>query len=349
MDFIGYECPVCGKNFHADEDVVVCPVCGTPHHRECYESLGHCVNEEKHAQGYDFEKEHEEKSIPEGSVKCKACGAINEEGTFFCTKCNAPLIDMPNGNTQNNNGGNTQNANPFGGNPMGGNPMGGTPPFGGNPQAGFNPIQFDPMGGVSPDTEFDEGAKAGEVAKYVKQNPSYFMQVFNKIKTFGKSRFSFAGLFFGGGYLLYRKQYVLGSIITFIMASCLIFTTFCNYTIVSNMLTDITQANSNVSYQNLYPLFMEQMQTLSLGEYIMVIASFACSIIYYAMHFLCGFISNRCYYKHCCRQVKKIKANTPSATEADNELQTKGGVNTALAFSLLIVMLIINYVPMFIF
>ena len=343
MDFIGYECPVCGKNFHADEDVVVCPVCGTPHHRECYESLGHCVNEEKHAQGYDFEKDTEEKDIPEGSVKCKACGAINDEGTFFCTKCNAPLIDMPNSNTQSNNGENTQNANPFGGNPMGGNP------FGGNPQAGFNPIQIDPMGGISPDTEFDEGAKAGEVAKYVKQNPSYFMQVFNKIKTFGKSRFSFAGLLFGGGYLLYRKQYVLGTIITSIMAVCLIFTTFCNYTIVGDIMTEIYQEHSNVSYQNLYPLFMEQMQALDPVKYIMVIASFACSIIYYAIHFVCGFIANRCYYKHCCRQVKKIKATTPSATEADNELQTKGGVNTALAFSLLLVMLIINYVPMFIF
>ncbi|MGN1131397.1 MAG: hypothetical protein ACI4RL_00715, partial [Ruminococcus sp.] len=124
---------------------------------------------------------------------------------------------------------------------------------------------------------------------------------------------------------------------------------FTNYTLINTMMTDIAQENSNVSYQNLYPLFMEQMQTLSLGEYIMVIASFVCNIIYYALHLVCGFIANRCYYKHCCRQVNKIKANTPSASEADNELQTKGGVNTALALSLLVVMLIINYVPMFIF
>lgn len=30
MDYIGFRCPVCDKNFHADDDVVVCPVCGTP-------------------------------------------------------------------------------------------------------------------------------------------------------------------------------------------------------------------------------------------------------------------------------------------------------------------------------
>lgn len=353
MDFIGYKCPVCDKNFHADEDVVVCPVCGTPHHRDCYEQVGHCVNEDKHAEGYDFEKEANEGDTPEGSVKCKSCGEINEEGTFFCKKCNAPLIDMPKGNTQSNNGENAQNQNPFGGNPMGGNPFGGNPmggnPFGGNPQAGFNPIQIDPMGGVSPDTEFDEGAKAGEVAKYVKQNSPYFMQVFNKIKAFGKSRFNFAGMIFGGGYLLYRKQYVLGTIITLIMAGCLIFSTFGNYTVISGMLSDISQTNTTVSYQNIYPLFMEQMENLNFTDYIIVIASFVCNIIYYALHLVCGFIANRCYYKHCCRQVKRIKQSTISQTEADNELQTKGGVNTALAFSLLAVLLIINYAPMFIF
>ena len=54
MDYIGEKCPVCGKNFHADDDVVVCPICGTPHHRECYENLGHCFNEEKHAEGFSF-------------------------------------------------------------------------------------------------------------------------------------------------------------------------------------------------------------------------------------------------------------------------------------------------------
>jgi hypothetical protein len=62
---------------------------------------------------------------------------------------------------------------------------------------------------------------------------------------------------------------------------------------------------------------------------------------------VCGFIANRCYYKHCCEQVKKIKSQSSSETAAENELQTKGGVNTALAFSLIVVMLILNYAPVF--
>ena len=54
MDYIGYKCPVCDKYFHVGDDVVVCPECGTPHHRECYKNLGHCVNEDKHSQGFDY-------------------------------------------------------------------------------------------------------------------------------------------------------------------------------------------------------------------------------------------------------------------------------------------------------
>ena len=352
MDYIGFKCPVCDKNFHANDDVVVCPVCGTPHHRKCYEELGHCCNEDKHSEGYDFEKEENESDVPDGSVKCKNCGEINAEGTFYCTKCGTPLIDIPNNNFNQN--GQNQQANPYNqGNPFGNdseNPQGASP-FGNNPNGmpfgGFNAVQFDPMGGVAPETEFENGAKAGEVAKLIKQNTPYYMQVFNKIKTLNKSKFNFAGLLFGGGYLLYRKQYKLGSLITAIMLACYMFFTYGNYTVISQVLTDIVNSHSNINPTQIYPLFMDAVGKLDTGDYLIVIFSFVCLLIYYALHLVCGFIANRCYYKHCCKQVKKIKSQSSSETAADNELQTKGGVNTALAFSLIVVMLILDYAPVF--
>lgn len=350
MDYIGYKCPVCNKNFHGDDDIVVCPVCGTPHHRECYENVGHCFNLEKHSEGYEFEKEASENSVPEGYIKCKSCGELNEKGTFFCKKCNAPLLDMPNNQNQTPNA-NGQSTNPYG-NPYGnsnGNPTGGMP-FGGNPMGGgFTQIQFDPMGGVSPDTEFEYGAKAGEVSKYVKQSTPYFMQVFNRIKTMNKSRFSFAGLIFGGGYLLYRKQYLLGTIITAIMAVCLIFTTFANLTVLNDVMTDVFEKSKNVTYTNLVPAVMEEVSKLDFADYIIAIACFVANLIYYALHIVTGFIANRCYYKHCCKQVNKIKSTASNQSEADNNLQTKGGVNTPLAISLVVVLMLINYVPIYIF
>ena len=53
----GIECPVCHRAFQEGDDVVCCPVCGTPHHRACYNAVGHCVNENLHASGFVFDRE----------------------------------------------------------------------------------------------------------------------------------------------------------------------------------------------------------------------------------------------------------------------------------------------------
>lgn len=52
--FENKSCPVCKKEFMSDDDIVVCPECGTPHHRECYNLIGHCVNKGLHASNYDY-------------------------------------------------------------------------------------------------------------------------------------------------------------------------------------------------------------------------------------------------------------------------------------------------------
>lgn len=55
MDFTKLACPVCGKQFKEDDDIVVCPVCGTPHHRECYDKSGGCINSDIHDRGYVYQ------------------------------------------------------------------------------------------------------------------------------------------------------------------------------------------------------------------------------------------------------------------------------------------------------
>ncbi len=54
MKYNNQICPVCDKKFTEGDDVVVCPECGTPHHRECYNSLGKCKNDELHKSGYSY-------------------------------------------------------------------------------------------------------------------------------------------------------------------------------------------------------------------------------------------------------------------------------------------------------
>lgn len=62
------DCPVCHKQFCEDDTIVTCPVCGTPHHKECYDEIGHCVNHNLHKAGYDYIKEHKNPSQSAGSV-----------------------------------------------------------------------------------------------------------------------------------------------------------------------------------------------------------------------------------------------------------------------------------------
>ena len=47
-DLKGKTCGVCHAYLFPEDDVVFCPVCGAPHHRECYNKIGHCALEEAH-------------------------------------------------------------------------------------------------------------------------------------------------------------------------------------------------------------------------------------------------------------------------------------------------------------
>ncbi len=53
-DYKEYHCPVCNRQFEDGDDIVTCPECGTPHHRECYNLTGHCVNQGLHSANYSF-------------------------------------------------------------------------------------------------------------------------------------------------------------------------------------------------------------------------------------------------------------------------------------------------------
>lgn len=43
-------CAYCQARLFEEDDVVWCPECGAPHHRACWQSLGHCARQERHGQ-----------------------------------------------------------------------------------------------------------------------------------------------------------------------------------------------------------------------------------------------------------------------------------------------------------
>ncbi len=58
MLYENQSCPVCKRAFEEGDDIVYCPDCGTPHHRECYNLVGHCVNQGLHKANYSYYEEH---------------------------------------------------------------------------------------------------------------------------------------------------------------------------------------------------------------------------------------------------------------------------------------------------
>ena len=59
------KCDICGIELKDDEEKVYCPECGTPVHKACWERSPVCPNANRHAEGYDWEKEHKEPTAAE--------------------------------------------------------------------------------------------------------------------------------------------------------------------------------------------------------------------------------------------------------------------------------------------
>lgn len=69
LDYTKYCCPVCNRQFEENDDIVTCPECGTPHHRECYNLTGHCVNKGLHEVEYSFMQEQKDNEENENIVE----------------------------------------------------------------------------------------------------------------------------------------------------------------------------------------------------------------------------------------------------------------------------------------
>ncbi|MBQ3284085.1 MAG: DUF2628 domain-containing protein [Ruminococcus sp.] len=331
MDYIGKKCPVCQKYFHADDDIVVCPECGTPHHRECYEQTGHCFNENMHAQGYDYQAENDD-AADENVRICPSCGKNNDKDSFFCKNCGAALTENKSQTNQQQNPAGGASA-PFTG--QNGQPNG--MPFG---AAAF----MDPLAGVPGDTDFGDGVTAGEAAKYVKQNTPYFIRVFNNIRNFNKSKFNFSAAIFTGGYMLYRKMYKLGALFAGLQLLMLIVESYITIA-YSSLFTNFMEVYANsMSTQDMVSNFIQFMQQCSFAEILVLYLPTLIEIARVVMMIVIGICFNRMYFKHCKKQIVKIKENS-DGENPETVLQTKGGVNIALAISLLAAYIIIVYLP----
>lgn len=181
-----YKCPVCHRQFEKDDDIVTCPECGTPHHRECYKLVGHCVNEGLHKNDYSFLEA--EKPMKKGPEEIYYSPSENEDlqGEDIINEAKAQSVKD---DEESNNDDKSKKA-----------------------QGGFSPfqtIQLD-MGQYSEKGEID-GVSITDIAATIRNNVPRFI---SKFKQFSEKKkklsWNWSAFFFGSFYLLFRKMYKQG-------------------------------------------------------------------------------------------------------------------------------------------
>ena len=219
MFYTGYECPVCHNKFKESDDVVVCPICGTPHHRECYNSLGHCANEDKHADGFIWQApqlDNENKNERKAEVLiCPRCGLPNPVGETNCARCKMPLAN------QNANPAPGQN-NPYGGQYNQNDPrfnQNGYPPFGAGGQKtySYNNPYADSAKALFGDAKVED-VPVSELGEYIQANSDKYIASFLEIQNGGKKhKWNWSSAIFSIYWLFYRKMVKIGCIATVLL------------------------------------------------------------------------------------------------------------------------------------
>lgn len=334
IDYTGLRCPACQKPFEETDDIVVCPECGAPHHRECFAKAGRCAMADKHGTQEDWSHQEHTRQVPL-TKECPRCHAMNEEEALFCKECGQSL------HYYSKTAENTAQNPP----PPGPGPFPGAPPFPGRASQDPN-APFDPLGGVSPDAQFD-GVSAANLAKAVQTNVRYYIFVFARIKTFGRSRFNFAAFFFGGAWYLFRKHYLLGTVFLLSHLALTAGTVLLQTLYVLPLLYSLDPGLAgNVSFYQINQLVPKIM---SLGG----VQTFLCllplifSAARIALRIVMGAKANRLYLNRCVRVVKEAAADHTGFASPEEKIRKTGGVNAPLITGLMIAYIAVYFLMLY--
>ncbi len=350
IDFTGVKCPVCGVPFKEDDDIVVCPQCGAPYHRDCYTQKGRCVFPELHQAGKDWAPPAPPKPPASAEIKdreCPACGCLNAHSAMFCNRCGAALA-QPGAQGQS---GQAPRA-PFGAPSAG--PYSGQTPYSSRGQyPGPMPFAFDPMGGVNPADVLDGGVSYGDASKLVKQNTAYYMPVFRYMKQTGRNKFSFSAFLFSGAWMLYRKQYKYGAIVTGLMLAIYLLYLAASIFVASPALLSLMEQAGMDAARGFAPtseqmIILSQLLTENPSLYLKLCLPMLCLLLLLGLMLFTGIRGNKMYMNHCIRTVRKVKA-TNLADYPNMTLDAQGGVNPSIAVCMFVCyFLLVNVVPLLI-
>lgn len=305
-------CSVCHAYLFDEDDVVYCPVCGAPHHRDCYNKIGHCALEEFHGteQQYDKlrEKELEEaqknidisdneqykKSKFHDTVTCPKCENSYPSIIGRCPRCGTV-------NPQNN--------------PSFTN----TPPF----------IMFDLLGGVPKDMDIGDGVTADEAKQFVVNNTHRYIPKFAAMKLGSKASWNWLAFLLPSAWYMSRKMYLKGILITVLLVS---------FSLLSiPLLNSVSVDSSNTS--NIYETQNFLTNTILSAETPQLILAVLGLLLELGLRIFTGILGDWHYRNHTISTIKEIKSNSD---DIKNTFRKKGGISF---IGLLLGFFAIQYLP----
>ncbi len=304
----GQTCPVCGRHFGEQDDIVTCPECGAPHHRACWKQEGHCHFEELH--GTDVRWDQQQQAAQETATQartCPRCGYANPEFAEFCARCGEEfeVTDW-------------QSAPPPPAPPPR-PPVGQYTPHGGAyPPFGAMPVQ-DPYGGVPRDAVI-EGVPVNAIVEQVGQNSAYYLPRFYRMANGGsKVSWNWAAMFFESKWLLYRKNCLWG-LLSFVVLTALS---------LLNELWIMPQWLTAAGVKTTEDLLLTMDKWITNETALKWYGLFALiTLIMVAAQVLIGMFGNYLYMRSVLRKIKKQGPQSPYGSQG---MFTSGGVSFFLA------------------
>ena len=286
----GVSCVRCHAYLFPEDDIVYCPVCGAPHHRECYNQLGHCALEEFHGtdRQYDKVKAREEEQAAaempntgenaEGLITCQMCHEKYDFALNACPKCGAPNIA----------------------------------------KAGGSFVNFDFLGGVPADYDIGDGLTADEAKRFVAANTPRYIPKFAVLNAKNKLSWNWLAFLFPCGWMLSRKMYkngIIAGLLTVI--SSLFYLPFMNA--INNLGTTPGETQAQIM-QSIY----EHLPKMGAAVIAALLAGFVLNI---AVRILSALFGDYLYKQYAISSIKTIRAESE---DMDYDYRKKGGVNIFL-------------------
>lgn len=305
----GFSCPVCGKAFEETDDIVACPKCGAPHHRACWQAVGHCALTEAHDTAEQWSRETAKKADepksadepkgtqePETAWVCPACGANNLEYAEFCAKCGKQRQSAPQ----------WQSA-----------PQSPRPDYREySPFHAAYPMR-DPYGGVEHDAMIEEDVSASDAVAYTAVNSHYYLPRFRNIAAGNKFSWNWAAFLLYPYWLLYRKSFLAG----FIVLGISLIQGVVRYQVAVRMLDMIGSGLTQIEMAERMQLLAVENETF---RYLLIGLGLL-GLIELILSLIMGICGNWIYQKTACARIRRFKEKQPHLYP--QELSRFGGVS----------------------